>query len=118
MDVELTVEKRNLLSVGYKKVVGSWRASWRILSSIEQKEESNRNEVNAKWIKEYRHIVESELIEICGDIMTVIDEHLMWIGIKVFYNKSSSDGWTDKENECFAGRIPPTLCDCKSEQLG
>ncbi|OIT40108.1 14-3-3 protein 9 [Nicotiana attenuata] len=40
MDVELTVEERNLFSVGYKNVVGARRASWRILSSIEQKEES------------------------------------------------------------------------------
>ncbi|CAL5342024.1 unnamed protein product [Camellia sinensis] len=77
LDVELTVEERNLLSVGYKNVVGSRRASWRILSSIEQKEESKGNEVNAKRIKEYRHKVESELTEICGDIMTVIDEHLI-----------------------------------------
>ncbi|KAL8239268.1 hypothetical protein R6Q59_015835 [Mikania micrantha] len=46
LDVELTVEERNLLSVGYKNVVGSRRASWRILSSIEQKEESRGNEVN------------------------------------------------------------------------
>ncbi|GMQ04611.1 hypothetical protein CsSME_00049970 [Camellia sinensis var. sinensis] len=48
LDVELTVEERNLLSVGYKNVVGSRRASWRIL--MEQKEESKGNEVNAnQW---------------------------------------------------------------------
>ncbi|KAK4438821.1 14-3-3 protein 9 [Sesamum alatum] len=77
MDVELTVEERNLLSVGYKNVIGSRRASWRILSSIEQKEESRGNEQNAKRIKEYRQKVETELTNICSDIMTVIDEHLI-----------------------------------------
>ncbi|XWS44561.1 hypothetical protein CRYUN_Cryun15aG0056900 [Craigia yunnanensis] len=77
LDVELTVEERNLLSVGYKNVIGARRASWRILSSIEQKEEAKGNEVNAKRIKEYRHKVESELSSICSDIMTVIDEHLI-----------------------------------------
>ncbi|XWS29995.1 hypothetical protein CRYUN_Cryun24cG0080000 [Craigia yunnanensis] len=77
LDVELTVEERNLLSVGYKNVIGARRASWRILSSIEQKEEAKGNEVNAKRIKEYRHKVESELSGICNDIMTVIDEHLI-----------------------------------------
>jgi 14-3-3 protein epsilon len=32
------IEERNLLSVGYKNVIGARRASWRILSSIEDKE--------------------------------------------------------------------------------
>lgn len=74
MDVELTVEERNLLSVGYKNVIGARRASWRILSSIEQKEASRGNEQNAKWI---RQKVEEELTDICNDIMTLIDVHLI-----------------------------------------
>ena len=36
----LTTEERNLLSVAYKNVIGSRRAAWRIISSIEQKEMS------------------------------------------------------------------------------
>ncbi|CAA0832697.1 14-3-3-like protein GF14 mu [Striga hermonthica] len=95
MDVDLTVEERNLLSVGYKNVVGSRRASWRILSSIEQKEESRGNEVNAKRIKEYRQKVELELTNICSDIMSVIDEHLIPACTAgestVFYNKMKGD---------------------------
>lgn len=77
LDVELTVEERNLLSVGFKNVIGARRASWRILSSIEQKEEGKGNEQNVKRIKEYRQKVELELNNICSDIMTVIDEHLI-----------------------------------------
>ena len=38
LDVELSVEERNLLAVGYKNQVGMRRASWRAVSSIEQKE--------------------------------------------------------------------------------
>ena len=34
----LTTEERNFLSVAYKNVIGTRRASWRITSSIEQKE--------------------------------------------------------------------------------
>ena len=56
MDVELTVEERNLLSVAYKKVIGARRASWRIISSIEQKEE-NKGEDKLKMIREYRQMV-------------------------------------------------------------
>lgn len=77
LDVELTVEERNLLSVGYKNVIGARRAAWRILSSIEQKEESRGNDQNARRNKEFRQKVESELSTICGDIMTIIDEHLI-----------------------------------------
>ncbi|CAH1444584.1 unnamed protein product [Lactuca virosa] len=95
LDVELTVEERNLLSVGYKNVVGSRRASWRILSSIEQKEESRGNEVNVKRIKEYRQKVETELSDICSDIMVVIDEHLIPSSSAgestVFYYKMKGD---------------------------
>lgn len=38
LQVQLSVEERNLLSVAYKNVVGARRASWRVLSSIETKE--------------------------------------------------------------------------------
>lgn len=77
LDVELTVEERNLVSVGYKNVIGARRASWRILSSIEQKEEAKGNEQNVKRIKEYRQRVEDELAKICNDILSVIDNHLL-----------------------------------------
>ncbi|XP_038997100.1 14-3-3-like protein D [Hibiscus syriacus] len=77
LDVELTVEERNLLSIGYKNVIGARRASWRILSSIEQKEEGKGNEQNVKKIKGYMQIVELELSDICKDIMGVINEHLI-----------------------------------------
>lgn len=95
LDVELTVEERNLLSVGYKNVIGARRASWRILSSIEQKEEAKGNEHNVKRIKEYRNKVEEELSKICNDILMIIDEHLVPSSgtgeSTVFYYKMKGD---------------------------
>ena len=35
---DLSTEERNVLSVAFKNVVGSRRAAWRVLTSIEQKE--------------------------------------------------------------------------------
>ncbi|XP_062152759.1 14-3-3-like protein D [Alnus glutinosa] len=77
LDVELTTEELNLLSGGYKNMIGARRASWRIISSIKQKEEARGNEIHAKRIKEYKQKVESELSSISNDIMTLVDEHLM-----------------------------------------
>ena len=58
LDMELTVEERNLLSVAYKNVIGARRASWRIISSIEQKEESRGgDEAKLTLIKQYRGTV-------------------------------------------------------------
>nr|CAI5845867.1 unnamed protein product [Callosobruchus analis] len=54
LDVELTVEERNLLSVAYKNVIGARRASWRIISSIEQKEESKGGDDKLEMIRQYR----------------------------------------------------------------
>uniref|UniRef100_A0A8C0QHA6 14-3-3 domain-containing protein n=3 Tax=Canis lupus TaxID=9612 RepID=A0A8C0QHA6_CANLF len=64
MDVELTVEERNLLSVAYKNVIGARRASWRIISSVEQKEE-NKGEDKLKMIREYRVMVKSRIKKRC-----------------------------------------------------
>ena len=61
MDVELTVEERNLLSVAYKNVIGARRASWRIISSIEQKEENKASEEKLKMIRTYRDQVPNEI---------------------------------------------------------
>ena len=116
LDVELTVEERNLLSVAYKNVIGARRASWRIISSIEQKEENKGAEDKLEMIKQYRSQVcsisrsllctvfyrfsclnlscvqvEKELRDICSDILGVLDKHLIPCAStgesKVFYYK-------------------------------
>jgi len=57
LNVELTVEERNLLSVAYKNVIGALRSAWRIVSSIEQKEESNKESEKLTFIRQYRATV-------------------------------------------------------------
>jgi 14-3-3 protein epsilon len=90
-NVELTVEERNLLSVAYKNVIGSRRASWRVISSIENKGDSERSE----HIKSYRQKIEGELVDICNDILTIIENNLIPNSSseegKVFYYKMKGD---------------------------
>jgi len=92
---ELSVEERNLLSVAYKNVIGARRASWRIISSIEQKEESRGNEDHVNLIKEYRAKIEAELTKICDGILKLLDSHLVPSSTtaesKVFYLKMKGD---------------------------
>jgi hypothetical protein len=92
---ELTVEERNLLSVAYKNVIGARRASWRIVSSIEQKEESKGNEEHVAAIRDYRAKVEQELSTICDSILKLLDTYLIPTSntgeSKVFYLKMKGD---------------------------
>jgi len=92
---ELSVEERNLLSVAYKNAVGSRRAAWRIITSVEQKEKSKGNEENAKFAKEYCGKVEAELDKICGTILTLLGDKLIPKASsgesKVFYQKMKAD---------------------------
>lgn len=95
-DSELSVEERNLLSVAYKNVIGARRASWRIISSIEQKEESKAADgPNVATIKSYRVKIEDELAKICEDILEVLDSSLIAKAgpgeSKVFYYKMKGD---------------------------
>lgn len=88
----LSVEERNLLSVAYKNVIGSRRSSWRILSSLEQKE--NEGEKKKEAIADYRKKVEEEMEKIVKEVMDLLDKLIEGEGDKsdntesiVFYYK-------------------------------
>jgi len=94
---ELSVEERNLLSVAYKNAVGSRRAAWRIITSVEHKEKSKGNDENSKWANEYCKKVETELQKICDTILGLLDKNLISKASqdesKVFYQKMKADYW-------------------------
>lgn len=91
----MSVEERNWLSMAYKHVIGSRRASWRIISSIEQKEEAKGNIANVALVRTYRQRIESELAAICKDIIGILRDHLVPSATdaeaRVFYNKMAGD---------------------------
>lgn len=92
---ELSVDERNLLSVAYKNVIGTRRASWRIISSIEQKEEAKNATHHVEQIKSYRHKIENELEDVCNDVLSVLTTYLLPKAesseSKVFYYKMKGD---------------------------
>ena len=90
----LTHEERNILSAGYKNVISNKRASWRLLNSMEKKEEK-KNTSQLQYIKEVKSNIEKELSKICKEIQEVIDKYLIPNAKdsenKVFYLKLKGD---------------------------
>ncbi|XP_033747558.1 14-3-3-like protein isoform X2 [Pecten maximus] len=98
-DTEMTVEERNLLSVAYKNVIGTKRASWRIITGIEQKEVEKKNESGKQlgYIVDYRKKIEDELKDTCNKVLAVLKTILARQDpstageSKVFYYKMRGD---------------------------
>lgn len=83
---ELSVEERNLLSVAYKNVIGSRRAAWRTLNA--GVDEGKYDDL----LLAYRKQVESELSDVCLDVLNLLEETLVKNNTKenearVFYLK-------------------------------
>lgn len=92
MKKELSVEERNLLSVGYKNVIGSRRASWRTVVGIEAKAlEKADNQLKIETAQEYREEIEQEMKAICNDALHMLDNYLIPLSTtkenKVFFYK-------------------------------
>ncbi|KAM6514059.1 hypothetical protein FALCPG4_015231 [Fusarium falciforme] len=91
---ELSVNERNLLAIAYKNVVGTRRASWRIIYSIEQKQ-SRGNEKYIATIRGYRIKIENELETVCQDVLDLLDRSLIpntgSDESKAFYYKMKGD---------------------------
>ncbi|KAF3963131.1 hypothetical protein CMV_012446 [Castanea mollissima] len=89
---ERTIEER---TVAYKNLIGTRLASWRIISSIEQQEESCGNEDHMSMIRDYRSKIKSELSKICDGIIKLLDTRLIPFAAtgdsKVFYLKMKGE---------------------------
>jgi len=66
---DLDVDERNLLSVAYKNVVDSKRASWRTLSG-------GFDDADEELLEKYKKLVEDELEAICNEVLALLTEHL------------------------------------------
>ncbi|CAC5370446.1 YWHAB_Q_Z [Mytilus coruscus] len=95
-DKPLTDEERNLLSVAYKNVVGTRRSAWRVIASLEQKAiDKKEEEKKLKLSTKYREKIETELNDICDEVINLLDTNLIEKAesdeSKVFYEKMKGD---------------------------
>jgi 14-3-3 protein epsilon len=94
LDPNLSHDERNILSAGYKNVISSKRASWRLLHSLEKKEEK-KNSSNLSHLLEIKGRVEDEMRRICDEIQDTLDKYLVPNSkdyeTKVFYLKLKGD---------------------------
>lgn len=94
LDSNLTIEERNILSAGFKNVISSKRASWRLMNSEEKKEEK-KNSQNLAYSREIKSRIEDEMRDICDQIQSTLDKFLIPNSKdnenKVFYLKLKGD---------------------------
>jgi len=89
----LSEDGRNLLSVAYKNVIGSRRASMRVLTCLvaEKSEHYKHSDV----LLTYRKSIEDELNRLCSEVIECLDQWLIPSAespeSKVFYHKMKAD---------------------------
>ena len=92
---ELTLDERNILSVAFKNIIGTRRAAWRVLNSIEKKEKNKGNNDNVNKVRNYKATIEKEMTDICSDILDLLTEYLIPNAQagegKVFFYKMKAD---------------------------
>ena len=69
---DVSVDVRNLLSVGFKNLIGSRRAAWRTVSAIEQ---NKKYEQYSAKCAEYKAKIEKELTKLCEDIIKSVNDY-------------------------------------------
>lgn len=74
INADLNNEERNLLSVAYKNVIGSRRACWRAVSSLELKQ---TNDSQPKLIRAYKKQIEAEIADICESLVSLLANYLI-----------------------------------------
>jgi hypothetical protein len=89
----LDVEERNLLSVAYKFVIGTRRASLRTLDSerVDEAENKSHEVLNG----EYKKQIEMELIKVCSDALDLLNKLIQDNSepneARIFYLKMTAD---------------------------
>jgi len=89
---DCNVEERNLLSVGFKNLIGSRRAAWRTVSAIEQ---NKKYEQYSDDCAQYKEKIEGELVKQCELVISIVRDECLKkeceAEAKTFYLKMIGD---------------------------
>ena len=89
---DLTNEERNLLSVGYKHIIGSRRNAYRTIQAISQQPKYSEY---AGQLEDYKKKVVKEAADICDDLVKIIDNDFIPKASNLesegFFNKMKGD---------------------------
>jgi len=99
----LAQEERNLLSVAYKNVVGARRSSWRVISSIEMKQQ-DQDQSRGKLAGNYKRKIEDELHDVCHDVLELLDKHLI-PATNISNNPTSGDQTDGKIEQMVESKV-------------
>merc|ERR1711998_231519 len=65
---DLSVEERNLISVGYKNMMSVRRTAWRTIQQLEEEETRNGNVEGAEQLKIYKENIASEVFDLIDQV--------------------------------------------------
>jgi 14-3-3 protein epsilon len=89
---DFTVDERNLLSVGFKNLIGSQRGAIRTIGAIEQNPKYSKF---SNSLQGYKTKIESELYDRCMDIVDIVNSKCMGLASddesKAFFTKMVGD---------------------------
>lgn len=74
---ELSLDERNILSVAYKNIIATRRAAWRVLSSIQKKENNKGFTENVAKVKQYKDTIEKEMTNVCQEVLELLTDFLI-----------------------------------------
>lgn len=88
-DARLTVDERNLLSVAYKNITATLRASWRNIDTLENHTRHSARE--RRLVQRQKERIEHDIVDVCRDVVGLLERFLIPAANpgeeKVFYCK-------------------------------
>ena len=89
---DFTIDERNLLSVGFKNLIGSQRGAIRTISAIEQNPKYTKY---GDSLQSYKTKIETELYNACMEIVNIVKNHCIDLAAedesKAFFQKMIGD---------------------------